>query len=335
MGRAINGLNMKVVTPVLPTTFRFLPRRLRRKLIVFLATPQVYRQIVEDLKEPLILWSYLGELTLALRRRLKPALLCYHCLDDYAILLPKERYLEKMIENLADLLFVVSPTLQQRYAIQGRQAFLLPNGVDVDRFAQALSPDARIPEDLANLPSPRIGFVGTIDPAWVDTEVLLQIAKARPDWSVIIIGHLVNWHPPKNLPPNCFFLGIRPYQTIPFYLKGLDVCLIPFKDNAITRAASPLKLYEYLAAGRAVVSSPVPDQSNFSSVTWLAQTTEEFLHAIEEALKVANDYREQQRRLSTVSQHSWQQRAKTALFYVQQALSSSERQKVGGEGGKR
>lgn len=322
MGRAINGLNMKVVTPVLPITFRFLPRRLRRKLIALLATLQVHRQIVEDLKEPLVLWSYLNELTIALRRRLKPALLCYHCLDDFAVLLPKERYLEKMIENLADLLFVVSPTLQQRYAIQGRQAFLLPNGVDVDHFAQALSPDTCVPEDMANLSSPRIGFVGTVDPAWVDTEILLQIAQARPDWSVIIIGHLVNWYQPKKLPPNCFFLGARPYQTIPAYLKGLDVCLIPFKDNAITRSASPLKLYEYLAAGRAVVTSPVPDQLNFSPVTWLAQTTEEFLRAIEEALKVANDYREQQRRLSIVSQHSWQQRAKTALSHVQHALAS-------------
>lgn len=321
---AINETSMRVVTPILPTTFRFLPRRLRRRLVTFLVMPQVYRQIIENLAEPVILWSYLGELTPILYYRLKPALLCYHRLDDYAILLPKERHLEKIIENKADLLFVVSPTLQQQYAEQGQKALLLPNGVDVQHFAQALLPDVSVPEELVKLPSPRIGFVGTVDPAWVDTDLLLQIAQSRPNWSVIVIGPLNNWSPPKSSPPNCYFLGARPYQTIPFYLKGLDVCLIPFKDNAITNAASPLKLYEYLAAGRAVVSSPIPDLTHFLSLTWLARTKEEFVKAIEDAIKVSDDTEEQRRRLSVVTQHSWEQRAKTALLTLQQILSSSK-----------
>ncbi|MFN3420213.1 MAG: hypothetical protein ACK40X_00625 [Armatimonadota bacterium] len=316
--------NLQIVTPIVPTTFRFLPRRLRRWIVALLATPQLLEGIRKCAKPPFVLWSYLSELTLPLVRGLKVSLLCYHQLDDFSSLLPEDEPLEKLIEREADLLFVVSPILQERYAKQGRQAILLPNGVDVQHFSQALSPNVSIPEELAKLPSPRIGFVGAVAPAWVDTELLLQIARCRPNWSIIVIGPLWDWRPPQNPPPNCHFLGARPYQIIPFYLKGLDVCLILFKDNAITRAASPLKLYEYLAAGRAVVTSPIPDQANFSSVTWLAQTAEEFLHAIEEALKVANDPKEQQRRLSAVSQHSWQQRAQTALFHVQQILQAQE-----------
>jgi len=137
----------------------------------------------------------------------------------------------------------------------------------------------------------------------------------------------VNWKPPSKLPSNLHFLGSRPYERLPQYLKGLDVCLVPFKDNAISRAASPLKLYEYLAAGRAVVTSPVPDQAYLASVVWSARTGEEFLSAIGDALTKAHDPKECLCRLAEVSQHSWWQRAQTALFYVQQALKAGESKK--------
>lgn len=319
----VNGLNIRVVTPLLPTTFRFLPRKVRRKLVTFLAMHQVCQQVTQNLTQPVVLWSYLSELTLAVYRCLKPAILCYHVLDDFSVLSPKDRYLEAAIENLADLLFVVSPTLQERYAKQVRQVFLLPNGVDVQHFAQALSPDISVPQDLAKLPSPRIGFVGMVDPKWVDTSLLLQIAQSRPGWSVVIIGPLSDWCPPRNLPPNCHFLGIRPYQTIPLYLKGLDVCLIPFKDNAITHAASPLKLYEYLAAGRAVVSCRfIPDLENLPpDVVWQAGNLNEFLLAIEEAIIKANDLEEQRKRLNVVNLHSWENRAQKVLEILNSAFS--------------
>ena len=319
--REIDRLNIRVITPVLPTTFRFLPRKVRRKLVAFLSMPQVYQQVTQTLTQPVVLWSYLSELTFAIHRCLKPTILCYHVLDDFSVLSPKDRYLEAAIENLADLLFVVSPALQERYAKQGRQVFLLPNGVDVQHFTQALSPDISVPQDLAKLSSPRIGFVGMVNPAWVDTSLLLQIAQSRPEWSVVIIGPLSDWSPPRNLPPNCHFLGVRPYQTVPFYLKGLDVCLIPFKDNAITRAASPLKLYEYLAAGRAVVSCFLPDLENLPpGVVWQADNLNDFLLSIEEAITKANDPKEQQRRLNAVSPHSWENRAQEVLKILNNTL---------------
>jgi len=130
----------------------------------------------------------------------------------------------------------------------------------------------------------------------------------------------VNWKPPSKLPSNLHFLGSRPYERLPQYLKGLDVCLVPFKDNAISRAASPLKLYEYLAAGRAVVTSPVPDQALLASVVWSAQTAEEFFHAIEEALTKAHCFKEQQNRIYYAKQHSWEIRVETALTCINNLL---------------
>lgn len=133
----------------------------------------------------------------------------------------------------------------------------------------------------------------------------------------------MNWHPPKDKPANLHFLGARPYEKLPYYLKGLDVCIVPFKDNAVSRAASPLKFYEYLAAGRAVVTTPIPDWQYLSSVAWLAKTLDDFLYAIEEALEKAFDQKEQERRLAAVAQHSWQKRAETALLHIKGALKYS------------
>jgi len=262
----------------------------------------------------------LGELTLPLRRALKVEILCYHRLDDYAVLLPKDRPLERAIEVRADLLFVVSAALQEQYARQGRKAMLLPNGVDLAHFSQALNEKTEVPKDLASLPSPRIGFVGLIDPLWVDTELLLALAWARPDWSVVIVGPAEKWRLPSDVPPNLHLLEARPYRTVPCYLKGMDVCLVPFRENAVSRAASPLKLYEYLAAGRAVVSTPVPDLAFLGSVVRTPRSRDEFMAAIEEVLPLAHDPTEQQRRLGVAAEHSWQQRAQVALEWIEKMM---------------
>jgi hypothetical protein len=110
----------------------------------------------------------------------------------------------------------------------------------------------------------------------------------------------------------------------------MDVCLVPFRENAVSRAASPLKLYEYLAAGRAVVSTPVPDLTFLGSVVRSARSQDEFLAAIEEVLPLAHDPIEQQRRLEVAAQHSWQQRAQVALKWIEKALTASKTRHLSG-----
>jgi glycosyltransferase involved in cell wall biosynthesis len=172
-----------------------------------------------------------------------------------------------------------------------------------------------------NLPAPRIGFVGWVTPRWIDVDLILQVARSRPEWSIVIIGS-VSRHVP-SFPSNVYLLGKRPYHLLPHYLKGLDVCLVPFKNNAITRGASPLKLYEYLAAGRAVVSTPVPDLPAFEGVVWCAEDAPNFIRAIEEALTVAHDPQEQRRRVEAVAPHSWEARAQTVIQHLVSALNAT------------
>lgn len=315
--------NLTLLTPVLPTTFRFLSRSLRRQLVARWALPSLVKKLQAVLSAPVVLWTYLSELALPLAQFLRPSLLCYHCLDDFSSLIPADRPLESLIERHADLLFAVSPALQERYSREGRRSLLLPNGVDIEHFSAALRDKITVPSDLSSLPSPRIGFVGTIDPLWVDLQLLDQLARLRPEWSVVLIGPLSKQMSRRDLPPHLIYLGPRPYSTLPGYLKGLEVCLVPFIDNSISRSASPLKLYEYLAAGREVVTTPVPDPGPLAPYVRIAEGGPDFVQAIEAALPWAGDAKACWQRVEAVREHSWDRRAELALQEIQKALEGN------------
>jgi glycosyltransferase involved in cell wall biosynthesis len=321
-GQVGSGSQVSLLSVVVPGELRFLPRRWRQKPLELWMTPLVVRALRRYPRESLVLWVSNSALALRLHRVLQPRLTCYHRLDDFGAMDPALEPLERALEGIADLIFVVSPHLIAQHQQRGREAILLPNGVNVSLFSRAVATETTLPNDLAGIPAPRIGFVGWLTPRWIDLELMLEIARLRPDWSLVLIGPKVAWEPPP-LPPNVHLLGFRPYHQLPNYLKGLDVCLVPFKDNAITQGASPLKLYEYLAAGRAVVSTPVPDLPAFADLVWQAHTAQEFVHAIEDALASAHDPVLQQRRIEAVRPHSWEARAETVMYHLRQALGDT------------
>ncbi len=317
------GEGVKVHSVVLPGALRFLPRKWRKKPLRWLTMPVMVARLRHLRRKKVILWVSNSESALWLHRKLRPELTCYHRLDDFGAMDPQLEPLERALEQIADLIFVVSPHLIPQHQARGRAAHLLPNAVNTKLFAQATEPTTAVPADLLALPTPRIGFVGTLTPKWIDFEMMFEAAERRPNWSFVMIGPKVSWEPAR-LPTNFHLLGARPYHQLPAYLKGLDVCLVPFKDNAITHGASPLKLYEYLAAGRAIVSTPVPDLPAFEEVVWCARTSEELLSAIEQALPSAHDPQQQRRRMEYVQPHSWQARAETVISLIRSRLSSGE-----------
>ncbi|MCS7065880.1 MAG: hypothetical protein NZL85_06330, partial [Fimbriimonadales bacterium] len=129
---------MRVISPVLPGALRFLPRRWRKKPLRTLTLPIVLHQLRHVASDQLVLWVSNSELGLWLHRRLRPALTCYHRLDDFGAMDPSLAPLERALEQIADIIFVVSPHLQAQHRARGREAHLLPNGVDTAFFARAL-----------------------------------------------------------------------------------------------------------------------------------------------------------------------------------------------------
>lgn len=309
--------SLQVMTPLLPGGFRFIPRRSRQRWIQIASRLTLFAQIRHLREEPTVVWSFINPIGLELKRFLRQSILCYHRVDDFTAMDATYRELENKFFERSDHVFVVASTLvRSEYATK---TSLLRNGVLFDLFAQTWRCSAPLPPDLAVIPAPRIGFIGSLNPDWVDTDLLYALSERHPKWSFVLIGPKVKWSPREPLPANMHRLGAKPYHELPEYLRGLDVCLIPFKDNAITRGASPLKLYEYLSAGRAVVSVPFNDAEDLpEAVVWWTQGMDGFERAIAEALQTADDPQATHRRAEVARCHTWDARAQSALHHLQE-----------------
>lgn len=163
-----------------------------------------------------------------------------------------------------------------------------PSGIDLDHFARAFDSGTPVPDDLARLPRPVFGYFGAVDER-VDFELLERLAGAWPEGSVVVIGPVLT-RPGEGLPPNLHLLGGRPYDQLPGYLRGFNVCLLPFRNTPLVAHVSPTKTPEYLAGGRPVVSTPIPDvAADYGEVVRVAGTPEEFIRACGEALEAPPD----------------------------------------------
>jgi glycosyltransferase involved in cell wall biosynthesis len=132
------------------------------------------------------------------------------------------------------------------------------HGVDHAHFRQALDPQTIVPQDLAHLPRPVIGFFGLIAD-WVDLDLMAHVAGQFPAASLVLLGKITTDVSALERQPNVHFLGRKPYAQLPAYCKGFDVALMPFRINELTLNANPLKVREYLAAGLQVVSTQIPE----------------------------------------------------------------------------
>jgi glycosyltransferase involved in cell wall biosynthesis len=158
---------------------------------------------------------------------------------------------EMQLIRAADGVVASAPDLVERVARMGRQAHLIPNGVNAGVFGVALPPR---PADLPEGES-IIGYHGSLYGDWFDWGALLRVAEGFPTATVVVIGDDKAPHP--SMPPNVHFLGLKPQAELPAYVQRFDVGLVPFVVSDTTHAVSPLKAYEYLASGVPVAAPPL------------------------------------------------------------------------------
>ncbi len=211
----------------------------------------------------------------------------YYVVDEYSSLpdvdVDRIRTMEKQILDKADVVFVVSEELLERKSKLNRNTYLSPHGVDTPHFNKSLEDDTPIPEDIRVIKKPVIGFVGLIE-KWVDLNLIEYLARARRDLSFVLIGRVVQNISGFREFPNVHFLGQREYESIPNYVKYFDACLIPFELNDVIRSSNPLKLKEYLAAGKPVVSVAIREVEKYRDLAYISNNYDEFLHHIQLAL---------------------------------------------------
>ena len=286
------------------------------------------RRLAQDLdfSDP-ILWIYppqCGDLI----GRFNEKLAIYHCIDEAAggISGRKRRVIQQeegVLLEKADVIFVHSRGLLESKSGFNPNIYLIPSAADIDHFAKVQEENTPIHPDIKRLQRPVIGQVGNFD-ARSDVELITYLATTHPEWSIAIVGLVqeerVDVSALKKL-QNVHFLGKRHFQELPSLIKGMDVCIIPYVVSEMTIYINPLKLYEYMAAGKPIVSTDLPEVRPFYEVVTIARTPEEFAQGIAAAL--ANDSPTQvQRRMAIARQHSWDQRVEAMSKIIMQTLSA-------------
>lgn len=218
-----------------------------------------------------------------------------------------ENCVDRCLEE-ADLVIYCNRLLQASERLPPRNAVLIDHGLDGDRFLQAGATVCDLPE-LESVPHPRVGYVGGMDRHRFDSKLVLHAARSLPDVHFFLVGGMSLPAHELNA-PNIHLLGPKPYGEVHRYMAAADVLIIAMPDNEWIRHANPVKLKEYLAVGRPVVSTNNAEVDAWCDVVRATRTKDEFVKAIQAALREPHDPSPGQAR---VREHTWNAQAGRAL----------------------
>ena len=254
-----------------------------------------------------ILWIGVpSQLAVYCMERMTSSVVLYDCMDDFPGFHKKSQRItedEDHIIQRADLVFAASKKLYDKVAARSRDVRLAPNGVDLDCFRHTYESRIR-PADLPDGET-LIGYHGTIGD-WVDLRLITTTAKIRPDWRFVLIGPWTASDSMRSMPDNVYYLGSKPQQALADYLAFFDVGIVPFTETSVAYHANPIKVYEYLAMGLPVVSTPIAELASLRDMVRIASGPDQFFSAIEEALGGVPSRETIDRRLAVARKTSWE-----------------------------
>jgi glycosyltransferase involved in cell wall biosynthesis len=234
---------------------------------------------------------------------------CYHIDDEYTFSesdLPNDEAEVQLISKV-DQVIIHSAGLLAKKGDINPNTIHIPNGVD---FAAYSTPTAES-EDMKNIPHPRIGYVGVIKKQ-LDFKLLVELAQRHPDFSFVFVGPYGYLGDSSQLVKklekldNTYFLGAKKVEQLPSYTQHMDVCILCYLVNAYTNYIYPLKLHEYLATGKPVVSASINSVKEFEHVVKIANSTDEWSEALVQSLCEEETSHEQTLlRINVAKQYDW------------------------------
>ena len=275
---------------------------------------------------------------LYLRDQVRPDALMYYNMDDYSLYWPSRaeavRRLERQAVLEADLSVFCARVRAEELATEvpssADRIIHLPHGAPRRHIPSGpLHRPSAPPPDLALLPGPRLGFVGTLEDR-IDWPLIEQTARAFPTGSVVLIGQEPSPAPGEawyrdylraaSL-PNVHRLGWKPQSEIGAYMAAFDVCLIPYRvDHPFNRAACPTKVMDYMATTRPVVSTALPECRLYSHLFDVESTDEDFLEAIRRIVVRDGDDDRAARRWTQARMSTWERTAERLLERFERAI---------------
>jgi glycosyltransferase involved in cell wall biosynthesis len=318
--------NIYVTSPLVLPSFGPSWRRLINRRFLLPIIKRTARKL--GMNDPL-LWTYLPTdtaATLIHMLRTKNSVVVYYCGADFSQLTPSVeqfRQSEAAILEQSDLVFTFCSQLVEHCRKWNDNVHIVPAGVDMDAFpakeinhndgehssAVFTSTKLAVEQTFQSLPRPVIGYVGGLHKL-VDYDLLVEMARERPQWSWVFVGPVQAEVGDLAKLPNIYLLGQKSHRDLVHYIRHFDVCLIPYLNNSSTATALPLKLNEYLAVGKPIVSTDLPTVLDFNLkhkiLITSASKPEYFLQAIEQALCLHDDEDTIARRREVAALGDWQ-----------------------------
>ena len=265
-----------------------------------------------------ILWVYDPEYV-RLLGKLGERLSVYSCVDEISSFPQYRKKKKEIVEEeirlieKVDIVFCTSNTLAERKKRFNPNTYYVPNAVNFEVFSKATSEYIKTPDDIRKIPHPIIGFIGVINEYKVDVDLIRYISTSYPEWSVVLIGPIeYSLNLRKGSLPrakNIYYLGRKPQHELPAYLKAFDVCIIPDRLNENTECSFPLKLFEYLAAGKPVVTTNIPTVQEYREIIKIATSRQEFVKHIAQALSEDNR-KLRMERINVAKENTWEDRVR-------------------------
>ena len=243
-----------------------------------------------------------------LKELLKPAMYIYYLRDwlqGFSYWKKHATVLEPELIRKADAVLANSLYFAEYSGAINKHTYYMGQGCDFEHFDPAKV--SGIPEDVADLPRPIIGYIGALDSQRLDPDIIARIAKSQPAWSIAMVGPEDAEFQKSSLHeiPNIHFLGRKHFSRLSSYIAAFDVCINPQLQNEITKGNYPLKIDEYLAMGKPVVATRTATMKIFEDHTYLADRPDEYENLIKKAL--AEDTPETAKtRIDFAHTHSWE-----------------------------
>lgn len=228
-----------------------------------------YRININELKRPIILWcSHPQNVTRI--NEIYHDYIIFDIIDDYSHEFKRWKVYSKDMLRAANMVFTTSDRLYNKFSEECHKIYKIKNGLDVDNF----SLDKRsIPADLPK-GKKIVGYIGAVA-SWIDWNLIEYISCS--DYNIVFVGPKIgniNLNLSRN---NIYFLGEKKYSELPFYTNNFNCCIIPFKINEMTNSCNPIKLYEYLALGKPVVSTAINELSKLRKLCYISKNNTEFI----------------------------------------------------------
>ena len=266
-------------------------------------------------------------LGLHLRKFLQPDIYVYY-MRDYLVKVP---YWQKHGERLepevvkdADVLTTNSEFFSEFGLQYNPHSYMVGQGCDVSHFSDE-DDTIKIPEEFKNIPTPVIGYVGSLTTLRLDIELLEHMANKRKDWSIVLVGPEDDDFKNSDLHnlSNVYFLGRKKESELPNYVKGFDVAMNPQLSNNLTIGNYPRKIDEYLAMGKPIIATKTKAMDMFKDCVYLGESKEDYIELTEKAI-AENTIKLEQKRIDFAKSHTWENNVQA----IYTAIKTATKQKV-------